>query len=340
MKAQFRSEWQGRASEDMMERRKHRPKPERAPRERPKLRLGSLQNMLQERQHDDQIEHTAIRQKNSSSAANKHRRVTTPGWLVYYHDDDFGKDYRYGNTLQSLCLKVLAPALPKYVEALGNETMHHYLSLLPGPALTALSVQVSNTIGMSNSLVGLLNQTHATRLSIVAPRNDEETDCCWKALTKEGLESLMPIWGQAPHVVPDNWEDECSDNDDDCHWQWKGCRRLERLELGNMPHLSAEYLEKLLETCSSLSHLGLSGSCAYESGPEVLFRLPEWLPQLQFLDISGNPWVTENLLRKVFDEYNHRYPQVLQIKAVGCLPQTGQVTLELEYGSQFQATTI
>jgi hypothetical protein len=94
-------------------------------------------------------------------------------------------------------------------------------------------------------------------------------------------------------------------------------------------------LEKLLEKCSGMTHLGLSGSCAFESGPEVLWRLPDWLPRLQFLDISGNPWVTENLLRNLFGDYNLRHPQILQIKAVGCLPQTSQVALELEYREQF-----
>lgn len=334
MKAQFRMEWQSRLAEDAAERQKRKKRSAAAaPKERPKLRLQSLQLMLQERQHEDQLEGKAIRQKNSRIAG-RHQQVSEPGWLVHYHDADYGTEYQpKSSTLQSLCLQVLAPCLPNYLDALGESTLHHYLSLLPGPALTALSVYISKSIGMNDALVGLLNQTHATRLSIVAPTIDDETDGCWKALTKEGLEALVPTWGQGHDaLVRDSWEDP--DNHTE-QLQWRGCRRLERLELGNLPHLTVDSLEQLLEKCSGMTHLGLSGSCAYESGPEVLWRLPVWLPRLEFLDVSGNPWVTENLLRNIFDEYNLRFPQVLRIKAVGCLPLTAQVALELEFGDQF-----
>jgi hypothetical protein len=335
IRAQFRTEWQDRVVEDASDRYRRKPNPTTIVKERPKLRLQSLRHMLQEREHDDQVEHKAIRQKNSL-LAKRGQHISPPGGLLYYHDDEYGRDYRSNGrpTLQSLCLKALAPVLPNYLEVMGEAALHHYLSLLPGPALTALSVYISESIGMSNSLVGLLNQTQVTRLSIVAPKNDEETDSHWRALTKHGLEALVPTWGHfTDSTVRESWEDVSSDEEE--RWQWTGCRRLERLELGNLPHFSLEGLEKLLEKCSALTHLGLSGSCACESGPELLWLLPDWLPQLQFLDLSGNPWVTENLLRKLFDDYSLRYPQVLLIKAVGCLPQTNQISLEIEYGDQF-----
>lgn len=336
-RAQFHAEWKERLAEDAADRWGRKSKAVTSVRERPKLRLQSLQIILQERQYDDQVEHKSIRQKHSSVAKRGH--ASQPGELLYDRDDDYGKEYRTASqSLQSLCLQALAPALPNYLDQMGETTLHHYLSLLPGPALAALSVYISATIGMSNSLVRLLNQTQVTRLSIVAPKNDDETDSHWKALTKQGLEALVPTWGHvSDSIVRDSWEDICADEEE--LWQWRGCRRLERLELGNLPHFSLESLEKLLESCSALTHLGLSGTCAYESGPDVLWRLPDWLPKLQYLDVSGNPWVTEILLRKLLEEYSLRYPQILRIKAVGCLAPSCRVSLELDFGDQFISTT-
>ena len=332
-RAQYQSEWKERLAEDAADRWKRKSKSVSNVRERPKVRLQSLQHILQERQHDDQAEHKSIRQKHSTMAKPGH--ASQPGELLYDRDDDYGKEYRsIGQSLQALCLQALAPVLPTYLDQVGESTLHHYLSLLPGPALAALSVYISGSIGMSNSLVRLLNQTQVTRLSIVAPKNDDETDSHWMALTRQGLESLVPTWGHvSDSVVRDSWEDANADEEE--LWQWRGCRRLERLELGNLPHISLESLELLLESCSALTHLGLSGTCAYESGPEVLWRLPDWLPHLQYLDVSGNPWITEILLRRLFEEYSLRHPQILWIKGVGCLPPSSRVSLELEYGDRF-----
>jgi hypothetical protein len=331
-KAQFHAELQERVTEDAAARRRRIPKPISV-KERPKIRLQSLQYILRERQYDDQLEHKAIRQKNS--LLSKRGNMSPPGRILYYRDHDYGKEFRtVDQSLQVICLKSLAQVLPNYLDAMGESSLTQYLSLLPGPALAALSIYISDSIGMSNSMLRLLNQTQVTRLSIFAPRNDDETDSHWRALTKEGLETLVPTWGHVSDAaVRESWEDIGSDEEE--LWQWRGCRRLERLELGNLPHFTVEGLEKLLESCSGLTHLGLSGTCAFESGPDVLSRLPDWLPNLQHLDISGNAWITENLLRKVFDAYSLRYPQVLQISAVGCLPPTSQASLELEYGDQF-----
>ena len=332
-RAQYQSEWKERLSEDAADRWKRKSRSVLNVRERPKVRLQSLQHILHERQYDDQVEHKALRQKHSSMTRPGH--TSQPGELLYDRDDDYGKEYRSNcQSLQSLCMQALAPVLPNYLDQMGEATLHHYLSLLPGPALASLSVYISRSIGMSNSLVRLLNQTQVTRLSIVAPKNDDETDGHWMALTKQGLESLVPTWGHvADSVVRDSWEDISADEEE--LWQWRGCRRLERLELGNLPHCSLESLEILLASCSALTHLGLSGTCAYDSGPDVLWRLPDWLPHLQYLDVSGNPWVTEILLRRLFEEYSLRHAQILRIKGVGCLPPSSRVSLELDYSDQF-----
>jgi hypothetical protein len=292
--------------------------------------------MLEERQLEDREDHKMIRQKKSTTIA-RNNHQSAPGSVVYHYDEDYGKELRpHVLSLQSLCLQTLAPHLPRYLQILGEETLHYYLSLLTGPALTALSVYISQTVGMTDSLVGLLNQTHVTRLSITAPKNDEETDRHWKALTQTGLEALVPTWGQTETAfLPDDWENYDSDCDDQDILQWKGCRRLERLELNNLTHLTADCISELLSTCSSITHLGLSGSCTYESGPEILWKVADWLPQLIFIDLSGCTWVTEALLRQLFSIYNERYPQVLQIRAVSCMAQTSQVSLEMEYGNQF-----
>jgi len=341
LRAQFRREWQEHVSEDVHKRSATKKEYSKtiaqnsAEKSRPKFQLGSLLRILEERQYHDQVEDRATRQK-KSIVANR-RLLPPPGSVVYCNDSEYGKDVRVeANSLQKLCLKSLATSLPIYMEQFGEETLYHYLSLLTGPALTALSVYISESIGMSNSLVGLLNQSHVTRLSIFAPKYDEETDKDWKAFTKHGLESLVPTWGYpSSDFVREHWEDYSLGDDEEDLWEWKGCRRLERLELGNMTYLPADSIKKLLETCSSLTHLSLNSCCTFESGPEVLWQLHEWLPRLTFLDLSGNAWVTEELLRKLFLIYCQSYSQVLQVKAVGCLTQTSKISLELDFGNQF-----
>eukprot|EP00547_Thalassionema_nitzschioides_P003343 CAMPEP_0194221970 /NCGR_PEP_ID=MMETSP0156-20130528/31742_1 /TAXON_ID=33649 /ORGANISM="Thalassionema nitzschioides, Strain L26-B" /LENGTH=239 /DNA_ID=CAMNT_0038952557 /DNA_START=82 /DNA_END=798 /DNA_ORIENTATION=- len=218
LRFQHQREWQELVFEDESNRRRGRgPRKkteiESAPKERPKLRLASLLHMLQERQYYDQAEERQFRQKNS---VREKSFSSPPGSLVYHHDDHYGNDVRLGaKSLQELCLRTLATSLPIYLAELGEDALCHYLSLLTGPALTALSVYLSESIGMNDSLIPLFNQSHVTRLSIYAPKNDDETDSHWKALTMDGLMSLAPTWGQnssSDHFVPDCWEENSEDN--------------------------------------------------------------------------------------------------------------------------------
>ena len=102
------------------------------PRERPKLRLRSLQGLLHEREHNDRLEHRAMRQKKMSPTTN----YPIPGWIMY-HGTNTGTPYPLGTptgtipSLQSLSLLALAPVLPIYMDVWGSETVHYYLSLLP-----------------------------------------------------------------------------------------------------------------------------------------------------------------------------------------------------------------
>mmetsp|Transcript_11840 Transcript_11840/g.18175 ORF Transcript_11840/g.18175 Transcript_11840/m.18175 type:complete len:355 (-) Transcript_11840:73-1137(-) len=335
LRVQHQREWQERVFEDENDRRRRRrhnktKERENYPKERPKLRLTSLLHMLQERQYYDQAEERGHRQKNS---VRERSILSPPGSMVYHKDDDYGRDVRLGSkSLQELCLRTLAKSLPIYLAELGEDTLYHYLSLLTGPAITALSVYISESIGMNDSLIPLFNQSHVTRLSIYGPKNDDETDSHWKALTMDGLVSLIPTCGQhfpSAHPVPDSWEDASEDFD---RFHWQGCRKLERIELGNMTHLQCETFEKLFSYSSMTTHLSLTHCCTFESGPEVLWRLHEWLPRILFLDLSGNAWITEELIRALFREYKENS---FQIKAIGCLPQTSEVSLELDFGSRF-----
>jgi hypothetical protein len=152
-KAQFHTELQERVTEDAAARRRRIPKPISV-KERPKIRLQSLQYILRERQYDDQLEHKAIRQKNS--LLSKRGNMSSPGRILYYRDHDYGKEFRtVDQSLQVICLKSLAQVLPNYLDAMGEPSLTQYLSLLPGPALAALSIYISNSIGMSNSMLRL-----------------------------------------------------------------------------------------------------------------------------------------------------------------------------------------
>ena len=347
----------------------------------------------------------------SNDKSNNPAAFSPPGWLVYHttqtdEADTFAQDYgsmisnsnnqnqnqpddndrskytsRSGSfpripTLQSLCLQALAKSLPHYLEALGVDLLHHYMSLLPGPALTVLSVEVSRQGFMTHVLAQVLGRhSHLTRFSLVACAKCDETDPQWKDLrpnvalretflqpssshyttiltndddddqdendtptnNRKALALLLPT------DVPDSWEDLWDDDQDhlpnhNSHFggadddndpslsfpplsslvsalspssspscmppAWRGCWALERLELGNLPLLEVDLLQQVLQVCPLLTHLGLSGSLTYDRGPDVLWKLSEWAPRLQVLDVSGNTsWVTEPLLRCVYESY-------------------------------------
>jgi hypothetical protein len=106
---------------------------------------------------------------------------------------------------------------------------------------------------------------------------------------------------------------------------------LQRLELGHLPHLTLDTLSILLHKCRGITHLGLVGSLSYESGPEFLWKINTWLPNLGVLDLSHTPWLTEGLVRGVLEAYDCE----LTVKATGSLPLTSQVSLENDYPEHF-----
>lgn len=132
-------------------------------------------------------------------------------------------------------------------------------------------------------------------------------------------------------VNKETWEEDTSD----IHGSWKGCVKLQRLELGHLPHLTLDTLSILLQKCSGITHLGLMGSLSYESGPEFLWNIHNWLPNLQVLDLSHTPWLTEGLVRGILEAYGCK----LIVKATGSLPLTSQVTLENDYPKHFWSET-
>jgi len=326
MNRQFQLEWH----EQLPSSRKRRSakKPDQA-RERPKIQWHSLQGLLQQREYDDRLEYRAMRQKKSVTN-HPNKQQNPPGWVVYYGADDPRTDYTSGAipSLQSLALQALAPALQDYIDAWGSELVQYHLSLLPSDTLTDLSVLVSSKIGMTNEICKVLGpHDHVKALCLVAPQTDDEDDSRWKALTDDAILEIIPQWGIQRETIPNSWEEDTTTFDG----AWKGCVKLQRLELGHVPHLSVETLSALLRKCGGITHLGIVGSLGYNSGPEILWKMHDLLPKLQVLDLSHTPWLTEELVRGIFKAYGG----VLTIKAVGSLPLTDQVSLENDYPNHF-----
>jgi hypothetical protein len=331
-KAQFFMECKSLLLEERLSGKSRRAQIPKVSKERPTVQLSVLYNLLQERQHADRIEHVSARQGKNHLISGDIR--SRPGSLLYFQDNNYDIGEQVGcKSLQSLCLRALVPILPQYLELIGETPLHQYISTFPPRTIAALSIFISSSIGMSNSLLRLFSHSHVTRISVYAPSMDDETDCSWRVLTQEGLNFLIPSWGNYSDSIPcDSWEDYNWDNEE--LLQMQGCQNLERLELGNLTSISAECVEKLLSSCTSLTHLGISGTFSYESGPEVLQHLPDWLPKLLFLDLTGNHWVNEALVRRLLKEYKVRHHRLLRISCSGCMPPTSQHSLELEFHDQ------
>jgi hypothetical protein len=331
-KAQFLSEYTNLILEEKNSRKSTRSQITKKSKERPTIQLSGLQYLLQQRQHADTIEYISARQRKNNISPENTR--SPPGSLLYFEDDTYDIDQQGScNSLQSLCLRALVPFLPQYIELMGEPFLHQYITSFPPKILAALSIFLSSSIGMSNVLLRLFNLSHVTRLSIYGPDIDDETDCSWKTLSKEGLDFLIPSWGNCSNSVPcDSWEDYNWDDED--LFQMQGCLCLERLELGNLTSLSAECVEKLFRSCTTLTHLGISGTFSYESGPEILQLLPDWLPRLQVLDLTGNRWVNETLLRHLLNAFRVRHDRLLRISCLGCMPPTSLHSLEVEFPDQ------
>ena len=242
--------------------------------DRPKLRLNHLHNMLQERLLHDRLEDAAHRQRH-------HKRNAPPKSNTPFlcHDDSYGE-----TGLALLCVKALAPVLQDYVNAMGTERTHYYLSLLPGKTLTALSVELS-TRGLWKSddmLYVVSHHAHMERLVICA--NDPANS----TITTTGINNALILQSERKHV-PESWED-----DDGCIEEVP-MRRLQRLDLRDMPHVPSETVLALLQ--SSVTHMSLCGSLDYQSGPDFLEHFKSH--HLKVLDVTNCSWMTAGLVRRV-----------------------------------------
>ena len=273
--------------------------------ERPKLRVTHLQNMLQERLHHDRMQDRAHRQQqrrrgatagsvNATDVVVEKDRTSTKQQqrcIIYDNEHD---DYRETG-LVLLCVQALAPRLQEYITEMGHEAVHHCLSLLPGETLTALSVELSTKNLWHKDEVFKVVCEHAqiTRLSLSCANNMSDTALCRVLTQKSGVR----------RHVPDSWED-CETNsffEDDityCRWQ--------RLELKDLHTNSTKVLEALLKCSGSLTHLSLENSLDYESGPEFVKQLASTSACLKVLEVSLCPWFTPRLVQDVLRIFKDR----------------------------------
>jgi hypothetical protein len=359
-RAAFQQEWQQRLQEDyyVQVHKYERPRKSPAAAERRTFSCtNSLRRLIAERQFWDRVQDDEQQVLQRQKAAPSQRLSPgSPGWIIYHHpadsDDDFAHEFlQVSNatctstststststklpTLQSLALTQLAKSLPAYLEALGVEQLHRYLSLLPGQALTVLSVQLSLAGTMTNDLCQVLaRHSQLQRFSLCAKQQCD--DCNDSLQPNEALKRLLPFQeGTAIHTdtadekrffihntnsklhVPDSWEELLNDDDDDDEEEEeppfslpftpspRSLCSLERLQLGNLPFLDLHLLKQVLLTCAPrLTHLGLIKTLTY-GGPDVLRNLSQWVPLLQVLDVSGNTsWVTQPLLKAVYESF-------------------------------------
>ena len=315
MRAAYYTEWQALASEvDLRGRstKKQSLVKTQQSQERPKFRINYLQNVLQERLHHDRLEDRARRQSQTRTSrmenTAKQRPNTkqpTPFNTYDEHDDDFRED-----GLVLLCVKALAPVLQHYIDSMGRDDVHSMLSLLPGKTLTALSVELSLQ-GLWTSkdiLYAVAHHSHLTRLAICLSNNS----CITHTDLEEALLLQTSSFPYPPRrVVPDSWEDEAMfEEAQEANTVW----RLQRVELRNMPQISAETVLSLIT--SHTTHVSLIGSLNPTSGLQVVLECLALDDHcLQLLDVSNCDWVTSELLRLV-------EPNVLVLKAEGCCCDT------------------
>jgi hypothetical protein len=277
-RAAFAMEWQSLASEVTLSRGANRQKQSQktaTAKERPKLRLNHLQNMLQERLHHDRLEDAAQRHHKR----NPPPKSSTP---LLSHDDAYRE-----TGLVLLCVKALAPVLQDYIAAMGKDSTHYYLSLLPGKTLTALSVELSTRgLWKTDDMVYVVSHhAHLSRLVICGNNPANST------ITSTGVSNVLLLQPTRKHV-PESWEDD----NDECIEEEVLMRRLQRLDLRNMPSLPSEtVLAALLQ--SSVTHLSLCGSLDYQSGLDFLEIFKSH--HLKVLDVTNCVWMTPGLVLRV-----------------------------------------
>jgi hypothetical protein len=305
--AAFRHEFQEQVSQVHL----NRPKPvttkSTLTKERPRLAsLGQLKGLIQERQSYEQFEMMQERRRNGFVPHAKLPQLQSdpiethpPGWMLYYGEPD--PIDPTVELLQKSCRKMLAKHLQDYLEAMGPQDFHGALSLLPSGTLSALSVEISKSGGITNELALVLGcHSHVERLSFHAALHIDET------LTDEGIEALVPYMPEQD--THDSWEEMETSID---LLQLQGVSvRLKRLELIHCHLLTFGALERLFTKCSCITHLSLAGSLSADDGPQVLLHLSQWLPGLQVLDLSQCSWVTAELLHVFSNGYEIRGPRV------------------------------
>jgi len=181
---------------------------------RPAVQTSSLRRLIEQRQYWDRVEDRqwifSTQQLAPKRATPKIATAAThqspPGWIIFYSAkpeeqvDDLAQEFLWSTTtcttsstttatnkirtLQSLALHAFAKAMPNYLEAMGPELLHHYISLLPGSTISLLSVYLSKLGIMTNELCKAIGKhpAHLKRLCIVGSQECEETNPSYKAL--------------------------------------------------------------------------------------------------------------------------------------------------------------
>jgi hypothetical protein len=324
-----------------------------AAQERPRLRIGltHLKGILRERRTHESFLLAERRRRNgflpSTEDADASKAVEIvshpPGWIVNYgkrqrqRDDITSTAPQEVEPLQGMCLTVLAGCISDYLEAFGPHDFHGVLSLLPSDTLAKLSVAVSTSIGVTNTLAMVLGKhAHVEALSFRAATQYEDS------LTDDGLLELVPLWDDSSIYVPDSWEDAAEDGGattsstvsssfklmDFDMLQVEGCNlRLKRLELIDCQSLSAEALITFFERCSCITYLSLSGSVpTIQDGINVFLSLPELLPALKILDVTRCAWISTSTLDSFMqcDYRDGKKPPTVHCE--GCFRSTYQGT--------------
>ena len=233
-------------------------------------------------------------------------------------------------SLQSLCIKVLAPSLPQYIEQLGPSTVHSVLATLSSQTLTSLSVLVSCTTREIVRVIG--NHSHLDRLTLQCGsfKGGNEIDS-QDSIEKAILDLVPKVSNEKEqdemkeHVLNLNqtkisinqhnqdqdqsWEDMLDNqNYDDTYYFHKlstdGCFNLTRFEIIGATNISSAAIFTFLQKCSKIIHLSLQSSLKRHTGIDVLFHPKKGILGYdthffkigQVLDLSFCDWLTDEIL--------------------------------------------
>jgi hypothetical protein len=289
-----------------------------------KTQLSQLKGLLRERQSYEAYQLMERRRRDGFlpsrltwlNQPEKYEPILThpAGWLIHHTGQDPQNDKNNEEqsestdsatntmvpTLQYLSLQVLAQYFDEYWQAMGHDSLHAIMSILPSNSLTELSILLSssNSGGINDHIAVLLGKhAHVDRLCFRAsPVNEEQhqqqqkyenegtgedsvsTKLSRFTLTDCGLLELISKLtpSEESHkiyldddAVVETWE-EWGDSDDDDNNDYRATFfppyndglniKLRRLELLDCQYVSAPVLLQLLERCSGITHLSLAGS--------------------------------------------------------------------------------